>query len=278
MHPPIGSGAYGLRLGGVSAADLLVPAPPDWPLLQLDVTVANRPLGTESITEERAQLRLRTGGRLEVDRARGRATFVVPRQLSDDEMVHPFLAPAAAVMAHWLKRPCFHAGAFMANDRVWGLLGDRELGKSTTLAWLALNGHSVIADDIVVLNERGDVYAGPRSIDLREDSAVQLGVGNSLGTVGARERWRLKLATSAAVAPFGGWFFLAWGRRLEGTRLSGSECLMRLMRQRTLRIRPTDPAHLLELAALPAWEIHRPRGWGSLEATARHLMCVAAEA
>jgi hypothetical protein len=267
-----------LRLGGVSAQELLVPAAPDWPLLQLDVTVADSTLETESVTEERAELRLRTGGRLEVDRARGRATFFVPRRLSDQEMVHPFLAPAAAVMAYWLDRPCFHAGAFVAGDRAWGLLGDRESGKSTTLAWLALSGHAVIADDIVVLNDRGDVFAGPRSIDLREETARRLGAGDALGTVGARPRWRLTLGSSSAEVPFGGWFFLTWGDRVEAHSISGSECLVRLMGQRTLRMRPKDPAEVLPLAALPAWEIRRPREWSSLETTAKRLLSVAAAA
>ena len=276
MSDHAGNGAYGLRLSGVSADDMLVPAAPDWPLLRVEVVVADSPLETESVTDERAELRLRTGGRLEVDRTRGLATYVVPRALTDQEVIHPFLAPAAAVMAHWLGRPCFHAGAFVAGGKAWGLLGDREAGKSTTLAWLASSGNDVIADDIVVLSGTGDVYAGPRSIDLREETATRLGTGDELGTVGARERWRMKLAACETETPFGGWFFLGWGSRLETLALSGSECLVRLMGQRTLRIRPLDPAELLPLAALPAWEIVRTPDWSSLEATTDALLSLAA--
>jgi hypothetical protein len=269
------NGAYGLRLRGISADDMLVPAAPDWPTLRVEVAVADSPLETESVTDERADLRLRTGGRLEVDRARGLATYIVPRALTDQEVIHPFLAPAAAVMAHWLGRPCFHAGAFVAGGKAWGLLGDREAGKSTTLARLALSGNTVIADDIVVLSGTGDVYAGPRSIDLREETAARLTAGDELGTIGARERWRMKLAPCEMETPFGGWFFLGWGSRLETVALSGSECLVRLMGQRTLRVRPLDPAEVLPLAALPAWEILRAPDWSSLEETTNALLSLA---
>ena len=269
-----GRGAYGLRITGISADDMLVPADRLWPHLRVAVTIAatDSALTEEAVTEERADLRLRTGGRLEVHRATGLARFVVPRRLTDDEVVHPFLAPAAAVMAHWLNRPCFHSGGFVSAGGVWGLVGDRESGKSTTLAWLALQGHSIVADDILVLDPEGRAYAGPRSIDLRRGTAEHLGVGEALGRVGARSRWRMTLKPLNLELPFRGWFFLAWGERIEVVRLRGSESLARLLQQRTLRVRPTDPAAFLDLAALPAWEIRRPRDWALLEAASTCLI------
>ena len=269
-----GRGAYGLRITGISADDMLVPADRLWPHLRVAVTIAgtDSALTEEAVTEERADLRLRTGGRLEVHRATGLARFVVPRRLTDDEVVHPFLAPAAAVMAHWLNRPCFHSGGFVSAGGVWGLVGDRESGKSTTLAWLALQGHSIVADDILVLDPEGRAYAGPRSIDLRRGTAEHLGVGEALGRVGARSRWRMTLKPLDLELPFRGWFFLAWGERIEVVRLRGSESLARLLQQRTLRVRPSDPAAFLDLAALPAWEIRRPRDWALLEASSTCLI------
>ena len=92
-------GAYGLRLENVERArPLLVPAPSTWPR--------------------------QNGGEIVLDRGREKATFVVPRRLRTAELVHPLLAPVAAVMAYWLGRESFHASAFVADGRVWALIGE----------------------------------------------------------------------------------------------------------------------------------------------------------
>lgn len=268
-------GAYGLRITGVAdARALLVEARPDWPPLRL-VCEQGEPLATdETVTDQHAELILKTGGRLTVDRRSGTARYAVPRQLSDDELIHPFLAPAAAVVAHWLGRMSLHAGAFVSNGAVWGLVGDREAGKSTTLAYLAMDGHEIVADDVLVL-EGGSAYAGPRSIDLRRDCAEHLGVGTARGIVGARRRWRVPLPPIGDHLPFRGWIFLEWSSVLEAQRMSGSECLTRLMKNLTLRMRVADPGALLELASLPAWELRRPRGWPLMRETSECLLSVA---
>jgi hypothetical protein len=191
--------------------------------------------------------------------------------LSSDELVHPFLAPAAAVVAHWLQRLSFHAGAFVSDGGVWALVGAREAGKSSTLAWLALHDHPIVADDVLVL-EDGSAFAGPRSIDLREDTADRLEVGRALGVVGARHRWRVTLPQIDPELPFHGWVFLDWGDGIDARRLSGSDCLRRLIQNLTLRVSSTSPASLLELATLPAWELRRPRDWGVMTASAERLL------
>jgi hypothetical protein len=265
-------GAYGIRVRGVADAHrLLVPAAREWPQLRVVMSIEDPPPRPESVTPDRAELRLKTGGRLAIERDEGVARFALPRRLSQHELVHPYLAPAAAVMAHWLRRPCFHAGGFVAGDRVWALAGDREAGKSALLASLALRGHAVVTDDVLVLAD-GGAYAGPRSIDLRRETAETLGAGEPLGVVGARSRWRLPLPPIASELPFAGWIFLAWGDAVEARRLAGSECLARLIGHRTLRIAPLDPASLLELASLPAWELRRPREWRSLNETVERLL------
>lgn len=266
-------GAYGLRISGIGDARALMHAQPDWPHLRIAVELGDPPVAAERVTEDRAEVILKTGGRLTVDRRQGLARYVVPRPLSDHELVHPFLAPAAAVMAHWLGRLSFHAGAFVAGGGAWGIVGDREAGKSSTLARLALDGHEIVADDLLVL-EDGSAYAAPRSIDLRRDAADRLGVGTALGVVGTRPRWRVGLPQVNDGLPLRGWIFLSWGAEPQTRRLAGSECLMRLAANVGLRRTGRDPGALLELASLPAWDFQRPRDWARMGESTERLLAV----
>lgn len=263
--PDSGRGAYGIRIAGVETArTMLVTAQPGWPELRLKCELADPPVPRESVTDDHAVLQLKTGGRLTLDRRSGVARYSVPRHLTDDDLVHPFLAPAAAVVSHWARRLSFHAGAFVAGGGAWAIVGDRGAGKSSTLAWLALNDHEVVADDVLVLDGRS-AFAGPRAIDLREETADRFGIGAALGVVGNRERWRVTLPQTASRMPFRGWVFLAWGDRVEARRLGAPECMRRLLQNLTLRVDATNPAGVLELATLPAWEVQRPRDWDRLE-------------
>ena len=96
--------------------------------------------------------------------------FEVPHPVRPDELVHPYLAPAAAVIGRWLGRESVHAGAIAVDGRALGVVGARGAGKSSTLAWWALDGGEVLCDDLLVLDGRA-TFVGPRSIDLREDAA-----------------------------------------------------------------------------------------------------------
>jgi hypothetical protein len=262
-RPPGAFGAYGLRLSNVERARrFLAPARASWPHLEIKRRLGEGEHGPEWLTETHARLELQTGGEIHIDRVRGRATYVVPRRLRAAELVHPLLAPVAAVMAYWLGRECFHAGGFVAGGRAWGVVGERGLGKSTTIAELALAGVPIVGDDLLVVGDR-NVFAGPRAVDLRGDAAARLGVGESLGVVGARERWRLQLPATKPEVPLGGWIFLAWGDRVETASVPGSERLVRLHAGRGIKLPPRDPGWLLELASLPAWELRRPRSWRS---------------
>jgi hypothetical protein len=267
-----GRGAYGIRIEGVGTADaMLVPAQPGWPALQLLCEIGEPPVPDEAVTDEHAVLRLKTGGRLTLDRREGVARYCVPRVLTDHDLVHPFLAPAAAVVSHWARRLSFHAGAFVAGGGVWGVVGDREAGKSSMLAWLALNDHDVVADDVLVLDGRS-AFTGPRAIDLREEAAGRLGVGAALGVIGARERWRVTLPQMEPRLPFRGWMFLAWGDRVEARRLGAAECTRHLLLNVTLRVDAANPAAVLDLATLPAWEVRRPLDWERLGEGAECLL------
>jgi len=261
-RPP--GGAYGLRLTNVEQARrFLAPARPSWPRLEIKRRLGDGEAEQEWLTENEALVRLQTGGEIRLDRGRGRATYVVPRRLSAAELVHPFLAPAAAVMSYWLGRECFHAGGFVAGGKAWGLIGDRGSGKSSTVAELALAGVPIVGDDLLVVDHQPIAFAGPRAVDLRADAAARLGVGESLGVVGARERWRLPLPASDPEIALGGWIFLAWGEHVETIPVPGSERLVRLNTGRGINLPPQDPTKLLDLASLPAWELRRPKSWRS---------------
>ena len=270
-------GAYGLALEGVdTAASLFVTAPAEWPRFRITAAVGDAGPGREYATDDHARLVLRTGGQIEIDRAAAEVRFTLPFELGPHALVHPYLAPAAALIARWLGRESFHGGAFVAGGGVWGVLGERELGKSSLLAWLALHGQSVVTDDMLIVSD-GRAFAGPRSVDLRRETAEELGAGEPLGVVGQRERWRVTLPPVEPELPFRGWVFLAWGDAVEVEPVEPSERLARLLRHRGVRLPPADHDKLLALAALPALELARPRRWESVtDAGERLLDAVAA--
>jgi hypothetical protein len=267
-------GAYGLRISGIPGGEsLLGRAAESWPAVEVGVHVGELDAEDEQLDDDRALLRLRTGGWIDVRRDPGHARYVVPAALSADELVHPFLAPAAAVFAHWHGREGLHGGALALGGTAWAVIGDRFGGKSSLLAALAVSGTDVVCDDVLVLD--GCVaYPGPRTIDLRKDAAAALEVGDEIGVAGARERWRLRLAPLDRSLSIGGWVFAEWAEELELKRLPPPEILARLFRNRSLRVPPKDPAAFLQLSALPAWELRRPRSWASLPETLEALLGV----
>jgi hypothetical protein len=255
-----------------AARPLLVPAAADWPSFELVNRVEPGPYGeVERVSSESAELLLRTGGKIFIDRSPGRAEFVTPRPLGSEELVHPYLAPVATIVAHWHDRECVHAGGFALDGRVWGVVGDRESGKSSTLARLALDGVAIVSDDLLVL-ERRRVFPGPRAIDLREAPANNLGVGTSIGVAGARERWRLRLGPVPQELELAGWIHLTWGDRVEAVPLKGRDRIERLLSQRGARLPSLSPEVLLDLASLPSWEVRRPQDWETLGESAACLL------
>ncbi len=265
-------GAYGIRLVGLEdASGLLVAADPSWPHLELTTRVGSSEAEAETVTGDHALLKLRNGGEIRVDREAGRAEFVVPEPLGAADLVHPYLAPAAAVVARWVGRQAFHGGAFMVDGGVWALLGDREAGKSSTLAWLAAHGVPILCDDMLISAD-GLTFAGPRALDLREEPARRLGVGEYIGVVGARERWRMVLPALPERLPLAGFVYLAWSDELALGEVSPGERLARLFVHAGLRLPPVHPEALLDLVALPAFELGRPHGWDSLSRAGELLL------
>lgn len=269
---PLERGAYGLRLVGLDAEELLLSAAdPAWPALTVEQRLGSRPHFDASLRDGTAATPLLGGGALVVRQEPLTATYTYPRELTANELVHPFLAPAAALASHWLGREAFHAGAVAVDGSAWAIVGERNHGKSSLLAYLAAEGHAVLADDLVVLGG-GAVFAGPRSIDLREETAAELGVGTHLGIVGERERWRLELGEAPPPLPLGGWVFLDWGDAVEVEPRPPAARLAPLLRQRAVQLPPTDEPALLSLLDRPAWTLRRPRRWEAMPAAVAALL------
>lgn len=266
-------GAYGLRVKAVPALpDQLVDAPAHWSTVELRVRATPVPdEPAEYIHSEAACLQVRSGGSVVIDRWSGRATFTLPARPPTSALLHPHLAAVAAVWAHWSGREGFHAGAFLAGGGVWGLLGDKCAGKSSTLAGLARAGVPIVCDDVLVL-DGSSALAGPRSIDLRADAARSLGVGEPLGVVGDRERWRVPLPAIKPELPFRGWVTLSWSDELAIRPVHGAERVRKLLEHRALRVPPRSPVALFELASLPFFEFSRPRRWTELESASELLL------
>jgi hypothetical protein len=260
----VNGGAYGFRLRGVpEARHLLIEAPGHWPELMLRAKVHPGPDPPgDSVNADTATIALRAGGWVVVDRRAQTATFSLRKLPSDGALVHPHLASVAVVAAHWLGRDTFHAGAFVADDGVWGVLGEKGAGKSSLLAALALAHVPVLTDDVLVI-DGGAALAGPRSIDLREGAAAALQTGEQLGRVGDRERFRLTLGPVAPELPLKGWVVLRWGDDTAVRSIRGADRLQTLGLHRGARLYPPDPARLIELSGLPFLELRRPQEWAS---------------
>ena len=259
--------AFGFRLHGVPAGALIADDRPDWP--DLHVTHRLGPAGSAPghLGESGARLSLGAGEWLELDRGAQTATYRTLQPADEDTLIHPRLAPAAALMARWLDREALHAGAFLAAGGAWGVAGANEAGKSTLLAGLALRGTPVFSDDLLVIDRAGRAYAGPRCIDLRRPEVLGDGVGERLRPVREGTRRRMDLPPVAAAAPLRGWFFLEWGSRVEAVPCRAQARLGGLLAQRRWATKAIDPHVLLALAALPAWTLRRPPGTEHLAST-----------
>ena len=266
-------GVYGFEvLDAPGASAQLVDGEPGWPLLTTDRHIGAPTVDRSVIGADRAAIALRGGGSLAVERLPLRATYTTPQPLSDDALIHPYLAPAAAIAAFWLDRDTFHAGAFLLDGGIWGVIGEKGSGKSSLLAALARRGHGILTDDALVV-EGNLVFAGPRSIDLRREPARVLDAGELIGTVGDRERWRLRLDPVVSTGRLQGWVVLAWGALLDVSPLPTGRRLQKLLGHRMIMgLPPPKPELLLELLSLPAFSFTRPRSWAQLDAGASRLV------
>jgi hypothetical protein len=264
-------GAYGFELRGVAvASSWLAPVPAGSPTLELEVAVGATVRGSSRVEADRADISLVGGARLRMRRGDPRARFTFPGSPPPElDLLHPYLAPAAALAQLWAGNEALHAGAFVAPAGAVLVLAGKEGGKSTTLAWLATElGLPVLADDLAVI-VRGSAVGGPRCLDLRPGAGAAGDAGTPGDPVRDASRLRVPLGPAPPATPLAGGVVLEWGPAAAAAPVAAAERLRELARARMYGASVTgDPAALLELAALPMVRVRRPRGESGLSAAA----------
>ncbi len=250
----------------------LTPAPAAWPRMRVRRSVERgahaagsgdeTAAGDVEMDGERARVALLDGEAIMRRDAR-EALFRTETPLDADELVHPMLGYAALAFANWMGREAFHAGVFLSGGHAWALLGKRGSGKSSTLAWLARNGHAIVADDMLFLDGR-TAFVGPRAIDLALATAQHLGLDEELQEVRQGFRLRLSLDPLAPEHRFAGWVSLAWGEQLEIHTVPAAARIPLLIEHGHQPRGEANWASVLALAELPTFELRRPRGLESL--------------
>jgi hypothetical protein len=266
-------GAYGLNIVGLAGAEEWMQAlPPCSPPLRVETARDAARSERSSLDGTAADLRLVGGGRLRMRRGDDRALFSFPELPPDEDLLHPYLAPAAALSHLWAGREALHGGAFATSAGAVALFAEKEGGKSTTLASLAVKHRlSVLSDDLVVLRS-GAVLSGPRCLDLRRTRTLN---GLDLETarvVRSSERLRLSLPPTASETPLIGSVVLRWGLRTRLEEPAAADRLLELLPHRMYGDRlGGDPPALLQVATLPMLIVTRPRGEKGLREAARAL-------
>src|SRR5436190_6540154 len=267
-------GVYGLTIVGLAGAEEWMQALPHCspPLRVETARDAARSFERAALDGTAADLRLVGGGRLRMRRGDERAVFSFPEMPPDEDLLHPYLAPAAALAHLWAGREALHGGAFATSAGAVALLAEKEGGKSTTLAWLAVKHRlPVLSDDLVVLRS-GAVLSGPRCLDLRRTRTLN---GLDLDTahvVRNGERLRLSLPPTPSETPLIGSVVLRWGPRTRLDEPAAADRLRELLPHRMYRDRlGGDPLALLQVAALPMLIVTRPRGEEGLREAALAL-------
>jgi hypothetical protein len=249
-------GVYGLRVSGLAGAPSAEP-PADWPrwVVRQEIGASDDAEGW-TVWTSRARIGVPGQGEIHVRRAAREIVFSLRRPMPPAALLHPGLVAPAAIAAFWQDRACIHASAVLIDGRVWAVLADRNGGKSTTAALLADAGCPLFTDDMLIIDGT-TCFAGPASVDLREEAAAALG-GTPLGVVGTRERWRKHYDVPALHAPLGGWVALAWsdGPVDAGLIAPAAERLALLDYHKSM---PIGGAQILDLAAVPMLRLRRPR-------------------
>jgi hypothetical protein len=258
-------GAYGLRLGEPLAEADLVDAPATWP--EWHFQWRESPLDqreAQRLNDDDALLDLQPAGQVLIDRLTRTSTLLLPVKPPSEALAHPYLSSTAVITARWAGRQSFHAGAFLAHGGAWGILAEREGGKSSMLAWLASRGYAVLCDDVLVIDQ-DRAFAGPRCLDLRQSASEHFGLGECIGQVGTRERWRARLGAVEAEVPFRGWVVPAWADEIGADPVKAKDRLATVLAHRALMARESNDSNWLDLIARPMVRLKRPRSWSTVD-------------
>ncbi len=191
---------------------------------------------------------------------------------TDDELVHPYLAPIAALINRRLGHAALHAAALSWEGSGLLLIGEPGHGKTTTATHLASLGADLLADDLTVITPSG-IAAGPRTADLRPEGASLLGLSGDPVRGGTRSRRAMSPSWVPRV-PVAAFVHLAFGAPdMSETPASGR--LLALSRQLYWPTVAGGAATLLSLASLPHVTLTRPRGRSGLDFAAGSLRTLA---
>src|SRR3954447_16247498 len=222
------------------------------------------------ISDDAVQLSVPGIVAISVERSSRAISIRLPEPPRPEAIVHPMLTTPLAFLARWRGHACLHAGAVAFDGGAVVVCGEQAAGKSTTLATFAGQGLPVIADDLVVI-DGGDVLSGPSCVDLRRDAADRFPDAEYLGTIGARERFRLLTPPAPFRVPLRGIFLLEWssGDAVGVRELDLAERLHVIHAYDYAQvIGIPHPEALLRLADVPMWRLTRPR---DLAASSRGL-------
>lgn len=81
-----------------------------------------------------------------------------PDELTLEDTATYLLGPVMGFVMILRGTICLHASAIAFDDKAIAMLGPRSAGKSTTAAAFARLGYSVLTDDVVALDDRGDSF------------------------------------------------------------------------------------------------------------------------
>jgi hypothetical protein len=98
------------------------------------------------------------GTRFLVNRRGSEIWATWPDSLTLDDTLTYLLGPVLGFVLRLRGITCLHASAVAVGDRAIALMGPASAGKSTTAAAFAQMGFPVLADDIVALSERDEIF------------------------------------------------------------------------------------------------------------------------
>lgn len=265
----LGSGVYGLHITGLGDVSAYAGGPMSGsPRLAVEREIGTRSPDCESqLHEDRAVIALIDDGVVHIRRDPPLARFVLPHPLSDDELLHPWLVPAAATTSAWNGRRVLHGGLVTDGSRAVAVVGDKEGGKSTLLAWLAVRSELLVLSDDLVVAEGDVVFAGPRLIDLRPGSLPHLPEAAGARLVRGGTRHRLSLPPGPARVELIGIVVLAWAEETSLDPVGPAGRLPLLLPHALTGGVPLGASGVLGFAGYRTWRLQRPRRWESMPQT-----------
>ena len=251
-------GAFGVR----SASD----GPPGMPVLHVQQRLLTDHVPRfRSLNDHAAEVPLIESSWLSISRGpAATATFQTTRVLDRAELLHPWLVPAAATVNVWNGRKVFHGGIVSDGECAVAIVGGKEAGKSSLLAWASAQPDLfVMADDLVVADGR-TIFAGPSTVDLRLTSLAHLPNGTPGSClVRGDTRARLVVPSGPPTAHLVGVVVLTWSTvpALELRPVQPADRLGHLLPHAMIGALPLGHAGVLDIVRYPTWQLSRPRDW-----------------